>query len=407
MNVAIVIPSLDPRRGGAEQWTFQFVQRLLADGHQVHVVARELGPAARELPLVLHQVPVRSLGRWHAPWAFATAADEVVRRLSVDVVHDMGYGWSGDVFQPHGGTRAGSLRQNLLLAAPGMRRARRFAVKVLPRYRVQKRIEARQYARREKRIFIALSQMVRRDMRGFHNVPDEHLRVIYNGVDVERFRPENRQQWREPVRKRFGLSEDVVLLIVAHNFRLKGLETVVRAVGRLVREGRAVRLLVVGKGRAGHYQRMAHQSGCAQRVHFVGETDDASAFYAAADAYVQPTFYDPCSLVVLEALAAGLPVVTSRYNGAGELIREGREGSIVQDPGDADELAARLRPLLDGATRAAMGDAARQLAMEHTLERNYREVLSVYDEVLPHRAAAGPHRAAATLRRRRPWAERL
>jgi UDP-glucose:(heptosyl)LPS alpha-1,3-glucosyltransferase len=104
--------------------------------------------------------------------------------------------------------------------------------------------------------------------------------------------------------------------------------------------------------------------------------------------YVQPTFYDPCSLVVLEALASGLPVITSRFNGASELMTAGREGDLLDDPGDDAELASRLRPLLCGEVRKRMGQAARALALDHTLERNCEEVVSVYQQLARQQQAA-------------------
>ena len=97
---------------------------------------------------------------------------------------------------------------------------------------------------------------------------------------------------------------------------------------------------------------------------------------------MQPTFYDPCSLVVLEALAAGLPVVTSRFNGVSELLTQGREGYVICDPGDHYELAEALLPMFNPARRVAMGQAARELAMHHPLERNCREILDVYQEIV-------------------------
>ena len=92
----------------------------------------------------------------------------------------------------------------------------------------------------------------------------------------------------------------------------------------------------------------------------MGRIDNPVPYYAAADAYVQPTFYDPCSLVVLEALASGLPVVTSRFNGVSELLTQGREGYVIYDPADHYELAEALVPMFNPARRAAMGQASRR-----------------------------------------------
>jgi UDP-glucose:(heptosyl)LPS alpha-1,3-glucosyltransferase len=123
-------------------------------------------------------------------------------------------------------------------------------------------------------------------------------------------------------------------------------------------------------------------------VTFLGPVDDAAPCYAAADLYVQPTFYDPCSLVVLEALASGLPVITSRYNGVAELLTPGREGFVLHDPADVNELASRLEALLDPQLRRRCGDAARRLALDHTFDRNCDELVAIYRDLAPLRRQA-------------------
>ena len=113
----------------------------------------------------------------------------------------------------------------------------------------------------------------------------------------------------------------------------------------------------------------------------VGAIDDPVPFYAAADVFVLPTFYDPCSLSVSEAAASGLPSVTTRFNGAAELLTEGVDGSVISDPADDAELAAALRPLLDQNVRQRMGEAARKLALKHTLDRNCDQIVSIYEHI--------------------------
>jgi UDP-glucose:(heptosyl)LPS alpha-1,3-glucosyltransferase len=130
---------------------------------------------------------------------------------------------------------------------------------------------------------------------------------------------------------------------------------------------------------------------------FVGEVDDPLPYYAAADVYVHPTYYDPCSLVVLEALACGLPVVTTSYNGAGELIDNGVSGFVIDEPTNLAAMTDCIRRLGDSGVRKRMARAARQRTEAHSLEANFRGILDVYREVLARRgdaAATGENRAA-------------
>ena len=376
MRIGLVLDRFDPRRGGVEQWTFRFARWLIRAGHEVHVVAGGFSKAALAMGAIAHEVPAAK-----CRWDFALAAEQRLRALALDVVHDTGAGWYCHVFQPHGGSRTASFEQNLLLLPPLLRPWKRRLAGWLPRYREFERMLSRQYAD-DGRILLPLSQMVARDMQRYHGVPSERMCLVYNGIDVEQFSPEHRALHRPALRERLGLGAgDVLLLIVAHNFELKGVATLLRAVARLAEWGSPVRLVVAGGKRTARWQRRAQRCGAAAWTHFVGPVDDPVPYYAAADAYVQPTFYDPCSLVVLEALASGLPVVTSRFNGAGELITPGREGYLVDDPADADELVQAIRPLLEPARREAMQVAARELALRHSFERNCQEILSVYQQI--------------------------
>ena len=138
------------------------------------------------------------------------------------------------------------------------------------------------------------------------------------------------------------------------------------------------------------YRRVSYamrRSGGHDPLLFTGLVDDAMPYYAAADAFVLPTLYDPCSLSVLEAAACGLPCITTRLNGAGELLRDGVEGYVLDDPCNVAHLADRMRALLDPAPRQRMGDAARQLMLQHTLERNCDEIVALYERIMQRRRA--------------------
>ena len=120
-------------------------------------------------------------------------------------------------------------------------------------------------------------------------------------------------------------------------------------------------------------------------VLFAGRVEDPLPFYAAADFYVHPTYYDPCSLVLLEAAACGLPLITSRFNGASEMFNEGQDMLLVDDPSDDRELAAAMRTMLDDDVRRRFGAAARQTVSQHSFRRNVNQILEIYREILARR----------------------
>ena len=380
MRIGLVLEQFDPARGGREQWTWAYTQRLLELGHEVHIVARSCSAKARLLPIAYHPVLCDP-----SPIIFAEAVRTVLEPLALDIVHDMGMGWYCDVFHPHGGSMAASAERKLLFLSPWLRGLKRFTNRFLPRHRTFRELMARQYADHGQ-IVLALSQTSAADFRRFHSLAAARMRIVYNGVDTERFSPERCRPHREAARQRLNLRPDTVAaLIVAHNFRLKGVATLLRAMQRLVECGRDLRLIIVGGKRIDSWQRQVARMGLAEKIIFAGRVDDPLSYYAAADFYVHPTYYDPCSLVVLEAAACGLPLITSRYNGASELFTPGDDALLVNDPADDAELATAMRTLLNDATRNRLGAAAHRTIQQHSFNRNVDRILDIYQEILDRR----------------------
>ena len=142
--------------------------------------------------------------------------------------------------------------------------------------------------------------------------------MVHNGVDTAKFSPDHRAPYRDGFRRKLRISDqDTAFLFVGHDGVRKVLSTAIRALGRLVAEGHRAKLIVVGGRQLKPYVRLARHCHVAHLVHFAGAVEKPVPFYAAADAFVLPTFYDPCSLSVLEAMAAGLPSITPAPTGQG------------------------------------------------------------------------------------------
>ena len=378
MKLALILDRFDAAQGGLEHWAWQWATWLLDRGHEVAVVASEgRGDPSRD-GLSLH-----SLGFANSRVAFAERVAAFLERLPVDLVHDLGVGWRYDLLQPQFGTRLADDRRNLR----SLPLSRRLPALISPRRHRRlgdiRTLERRQYVDNPGHV-VAVSAMTRDDMLREHGLPDGQITVIHNGVDTTRFRPPQ-ENLRCALRKRAGLEDRVVLLFAAHNFRLKGLNTVLRALARL--RSPRLHLLVVGRGPVEKYARLADRLELAGRVTFAGFVPDIREAFAVADAFVQPTFYDPCSLSILEAAASGLPVLTSRYNGASELFHDGVSAWILRDPADVAETADRIEFLLDTNTRARVGAAALLVANEATADRCFSRLLDLCGRILRNRRA--------------------
>jgi UDP-glucose:(heptosyl)LPS alpha-1,3-glucosyltransferase len=193
--------------------------------------------------------------------------------------------------------------------------------------------------------------------------PGECIDVVLNGVDAERFRP--------GARKSDG---EFILLFVGSGFERKGLEFSIRVLPHLPGH---VRLRVAGKGKREPYLRLAEKLGVRNRLEFLGGVARIEDVYAQGDLLLHPAMYEPFSNACLEALACGLPVVTSRINGASEVLTVGQDGSIVEDPGDMTALAEGIRIWLDPAKLAEGREQARASAMRNSFAENLEKTLEV------------------------------
>ena len=150
--------------------------------------------------------------------------------------------------------------------------------------------------------------------------------MIYNGVDTDRFTPAN-ARFRSEIRQRYQIPAAAVVALFVGEYRRKGLATIVEALGRL--GDKRVHLLAVGKGDLLHYQALAASAGISAQATFAGPAQGIEQVFGAADFFVFPTYYEPFGMVITEAMASGLPVITSRSAGAAEMITEGENGAAA------------------------------------------------------------------------------
>ena len=378
MRIALTIEDFRAWRGGGEGYVDNLARALLARGHEVHVFAARFDAVPDGI--ITHQVPIGHLLSKRVSFALRCARLLEKGRDDFDIIHGFGKSIRMDVFRPGGGVhRAWRQMEPRSVEGSGRRLWRRLRRSVSPDQRLVLRLESKQFRSDPGGPqIIANSRMVRDHILAYYRVPDERIHVIYNGVDTARFSPDNRDRFRTETRRQWGVrAADIVLLFAANNFQLKGLRPLIRAAAKLGGAHGQLRIIVMGRDRPAPYRALARRLGCAERVSFIGPLHEPEQAYAAADLSVHPTFYDPCANVTLEALASGLPVVTSTSNGAGELITPEVEGLVI-DAENIEELAAAIRTFLDPHRREAAGRAARQLAEQHGMERHLKEVLAVY-----------------------------
>jgi UDP-glucose:(heptosyl)LPS alpha-1,3-glucosyltransferase len=389
MNIAFCYENVLPARGGCETYIADLARRLVVDGHEVHLYACRWD--ATRLPSVMHfhALEVPRGPRFLRPWRFGKACLEALQQQRHDVTIGFDKTWGQDVLYPQGGLHRASADYNLRKESSKFLRGLAWLFKRLDLAHWSfTRLEKKQYLGEHRPLVVVNSDMVRHHFQHYLGYSSTELRVVRSAIDPDRFFESDRPRRRVESRENWGIDpEETVALFAAMNYRLKGLAPLLHAV-RLLPRDRRFRLVVVGNSRTGSYERLSKRLGIADRVCFVGHCSDMRNSYFAADFLVHPTFYDPCSLVVLEALACGLPVITTLANGANELLRPPQEGYVVKDPHDHEHLAWRMTQLTDPVRRAACARAARQTAGQWTFENHYQQLLQAFTDAASRERAA-------------------
>lgn len=350
IRLALLIKAFSAPVGGAEGFAVSVMRRLAARGHEVHVVAQEGEP----VPGV----------RLHI--TDATGVDAVLDGLGDVLTMDWGLTRKAHIHRLGGGLHAEFARYNRLGRPWPVQVWKRYVEPwAVPKHRRQLALE-REILSAPGAHYVAVSDFVRQHLQNSTDVPDARIRVLRNGVDVGRFGVGLSDEERREVRADLGLEpDDIAFLMVANNLRLKNYALLRDVFAALSPRLPRIRLLVLGRGRI--FRRPPW-------LRCLGHTREPEKVYAAVDALLHPTYFDACANVVLEALAAGLPVVSSDLNGSSELIDHGRNGFVLPVAGGTPSeirrqwcgIVARLAS--EPALRDDVGSAAKELARHCSIE---------------------------------------
>ncbi len=224
------------------------------------------------------------------------------------------------------------------------------------------------------RRYVAVSKRVKQELQHYYGVPDERIRIIPNGIDIDRFAP--KPEARQPIRARYGIPADAkVLTLVGHEFRRKGLEYVIRSLAHL---DDTHWLMVIGSEDPEPYRDLVPE--VSSRIVFTGPQREMADFYAATDVYVFPTNYETFSLVCMEALACGVPVLATAVGGIEDYLVDGMNGYFIER--DPEKIADSVRAAL--ATPAHYADLsanARATAEAYTWDRIAEAYIALFREL--------------------------
>jgi UDP-glucose:(heptosyl)LPS alpha-1,3-glucosyltransferase len=399
MNIAFCYESVLPARGGCETYIADLARRLLADRHEVHIYACRWDEQALPKGIQFHAIPGSWTPRFLKPWMFGRQCLKALAERTHDVTIGFDKTWGQDVLYPQGGLHVACAEHNV------RKHSRKFVRKLAKLVKwldvahwSYSLLERKQYFGLMPSQIVVNSYMVRDHFMRYYHIPPGQLHVVRSAIDSDRFPEQDRLKCRSVAREQYGVQPDeTVGLFAAMNYHLKGLEPLLHAAQRLKARPEfqsqppKFKLLIVGHPDAKAYKDLARSLQIEDIVRFVGYCPEMRNAYFAADFLVHPTFYDPCSLVVLEALACGLPIITTRFNGASELLHSApglQEGYVISDPHDHQQLAWCMAQMLDPGRRHAFAHAARRTAAQWTFEQHYRQLMNVLSDVAQRKQAA-------------------
>ena len=357
--------------GGVETATAGMVNALVRHGgHEVHLLT-----TAGQFPapgVSVHRLPVLGEPSVLRQLSFALGARRATRSGGFDLVQSHERLLTQDIY------RAGEGSHRAYLRAMG-----RGGVQVNPQHRLLLYLERRIFTLRSARYIVAIASRGREEIRGLYSTPPERISVVYNGVDLERFHPDNRKRWRQDMRSQLGIPADAWLVaFVGSGFERKGLGPLLQAVAGL--RDRRAHVFVAGKGKTETYREMAARLGIAGAVTWSAPRLDVERLYAAADVVALPARYEPFGNVHLEALASGVPVLTSSVTGGAEAVRDGVSGAVVASA-TAEDIARGLAALRDH-DAARLAQAARVAAEPFTYEAQVDALEKIYRLLVDGRA---------------------
>ena len=372
-KIAIVVPKYG-LVGGAEQFVSALTEQIaLNSRYEIHVFANKWRQLTNRIKF--HKVPVIVFPKFLTTISFAYFVRKKIAGIEFDLIHAHDRIFDADIFTMHG------IPHRIWVEEV---RKKRMSLFDYGTAWVEKRLIENSRCKK----FIAVSTLSRgKFLKQYSTVDQEKIAVIHPGIDTKRFKTLDRLTCRREIMQRYHIdSSDKIILFVSMNFDIKGLDFLVKALSRLKTRypSEKFKLLVVGKGNEKKYGMMAGNLGIRDRVIFTGimSREHLERIYVASDIFAMLSRFDTFGMAALEAMAASLPVIISSNVGAKDLIRQGLNGYVTDSKDSTDEIADKIRLMLEEEVQAKMARNAFNTAATHTWDDVTGKVEGIYEDVL-------------------------
>jgi UDP-glucose:(heptosyl)LPS alpha-1,3-glucosyltransferase len=313
LKIALAFPGCH-RRGGVERVMLECANYLVTRGHETHVYSSDWDVKSMDSAILRHHVPISRRPNVARVLSFARGSSRALRAMQPPPHIIGGFGIAAPCSEV---VWVQSVQKAWIEISSGQRDFKgRLKQRLNPFHPLTIAMEQRYYGGRRYRKLVALSDQVKNDLVRLYGVPPQDIVVIPNGFAPAEFNPARRDKTRDATRAQLGYREtDRVVIFAANELERKGFGPLLRAIASL--QDSRVHLLAVGRLSATAYAAEIVRLGMTDRVHFTGPTSDVAGYYAAADVFALPTQYEAWGLVIVEAMACGLPALTSPPGGRG------------------------------------------------------------------------------------------
>ena len=389
-KIALIIERADIALGGAERSVFELATVLPAHGFEVDILAARGQTNAKNIHILCRHGP----GKRTCYFTFAKALKKHLSENQYDIIHSVLPFAFADVYQPRGGSYRESILRNAASFQNGFLESyKKMTAFANFRRTILLRAERKLCRDSNGPVIVALSQYVAEQFKRHYGTNDERVTVIPNGIKInKRIDSDQADRLRTQILTQLSLKETdnpVFFLFVANNFRLKGLAVLIRAMRCLQGHDTAGQwfLIVAGNGRVPKYRRLAKKLNVHKKIIFLGPIRSIQNALSIVDVAVLPTFYDPSSRYILEALAANKPVITTKFNGATDLFVNNRHGKVIDASENIPALAEAMSYFTntDNIQRASQAIITDNLKEKICISRVAKQLESLYESILRER----------------------
>jgi len=367
MKLALISQSFEEHKGGAEKFSSELARYLIKKGLDIKLFARKI--EALDLKPYGVEIKIPKKPPFFRILTLAYTGLYLAKRWKADRIFALMPLPEGDFYWLAGGVYSNWLK----IRYPSIIK-RTIAYFFRPHFLLNIFFQKKCITSPHFKKIITNSELEKEIAIKAFNISPEKIVVIPNGIDLSRFNLSVRVN-RNKIREILGLNKNAkIILFTGNNFKRKGLETIIKALARL-KNFSNLYLLVAGKDKTNYFIKLSQKLGVAEKIKFLGYVKELEKIYGTADIFVFPSQYDSFASVVLEAMACGLPVITTKTNGASMVINHGEEGFILKRWDDDKLLAEYIVKTLENSEE--MGFKAYQKALNYSAENCFEKYYHV------------------------------